>query len=183
MITTFIQAVCSGRGCFAAQAWAYIVSSVKDIPAAEPPPGRGEAAELLAAISAVRRSARRAVRRAWASEPLPPARGELLRLVASRPGIGVAEAAQELHLAPNTVSTLVGKLTDQGLLSRNRDQPDGRSVRLEVTDKGQARIEEFRDLRAELADRALAGLPGTDRQTLLNAIPALVRLAEQMETP
>lgn len=146
-------------------------------------PGRGAAAELLAAISAVRRSARRAVRRAWASEPLPPARGELLRLVASRPGIGVAEAAQELHLAANTVSTLVGKLADQGLLSRNRSQPDGRSVRLEVTDKGQARIEEFRDLRAELAGRALASLPGTDRQTLLNAIPALVRLAEQMETP
>lgn len=144
---------------------------------------RAGAAELLAAISAVRRSARRAVRHAWASEPLPPARGELLRLVAARPGLAVAEAAQELHLAPNTVSTLVGKLADQGLLSRKRDQPDGRSVRLHVTGKGQARIEEFRDVRAELAARALARLPGNDRQTLLNAIPALVRLAEQMETP
>jgi DNA-binding MarR family transcriptional regulator len=167
---------------------------VKDIPAAEaagPAEAAGAAqaveragaAELLAAISAVRRSARRAVRHAWASEPLPPARGELLRLVAARPGIAVAEAAQELHLAPNTVSTLVGKLADQGLLSRKRDQPDGRSVRLHVTGKGQARIEEFRDLRAELAARALASLPGNDRYTLLNAIPALVRLAEQMETP
>ena len=145
--------------------------------------GRAEAAELLAAISAVRRSARRAVRHAWASEPLPPARGELLRLVASRPGIGVAEAAQELHLAPNTVSTLVGKLTDQGLLSRARSLPDGRSVRLEVTDKGQARIEEFRDLRAELTGRALAELPDSDRAALTSAIPALVRLAEKMEAP
>jgi DNA-binding MarR family transcriptional regulator len=144
---------------------------------------RGEAAELLAAISAVRRSARRAVRRASASEPLPPARGELLRLVASRPGIGVAEAAQELHLAPNTVSTLVGKLADQGLLSRERSQPDGRSVQLEATGKGQARIEEFRDLRAELASRALAELAGTDRRALQTAIPALARLAEKMETP
>jgi DNA-binding MarR family transcriptional regulator len=145
--------------------------------------GRAQAAELLVAISAVRRSARRAVRHAWASEPLPPARGELLRLVASRPGIGVAEAAQELHLAPNTVSTLVGKLTDQGLLSRARSLPDGRSVRLEVTDKGQARIEEFRDLRAELAGRALAELPDSDRAALTSAIPALVRLAEKMEAP
>jgi DNA-binding MarR family transcriptional regulator len=144
---------------------------------------RAGAAELLAAISAVRRSARRAVRHAWASEPLPPARGELLRLVAARPGIGVAEAAQELHLAPNTVSTLVGKLADQGLLIRERSQPDGRSVQLDVTGKGQARIEEFRDLRAELASRALAELAGTDRQALQAAIPALVRLAEKMETP
>ncbi len=144
---------------------------------------RATAAELLAAISAVRRSARRAVRRASASEPLPPARGELLRLVASRPGIGVAEAAQELHLAPNTISTLVGKLADQGLLSRERSQPDGRSVHLEATDTGRARIEEFRDLRAELASRALAELAGTDRRALQGAIPALVHLAEKMETP
>jgi DNA-binding MarR family transcriptional regulator len=155
---------------------------VKDIIAQEGA-DRATAAELLAAISAVRRSARRAVRHAWASEPLPPARGELLRLVAARPGIGVAEAAQELHLAPNTVSTLVGKLTDQGLLSRERALPDGRSVRLEVTDKGQARIEEFRDLRAELASRALAELAGPDRRALQAAIPALARLAEKMETP
>ncbi len=152
-------------------------------PAAAPAAARAEAAELLAAISAVRRSARRAVRHASASEPLPPARGELLRLVVSRPGIGVAEAAQELHLAPNTVSTLVGKLADQGLLSRERSQPDGRSVQLEATGKGQARIEEFRDLRAELAGRALAELAGADRQALRHAIPALVRLAENMEAP
>jgi DNA-binding MarR family transcriptional regulator len=155
---------------------------VKDI-VAQGGADRATAAELLTAISAVRRSARRAVRHAWASEPLPPARGELLRLVAARPGIGVADAAQELHLAPNTVSTLVGKLTDQGLLSRERSLPDGRSVRLEVTDKGQARIEEFRDLRAELTSRALAELAGTDRRALQAAIPALVRLAEKMETP
>ena len=145
------------------------------------PQTRAEAAELLAALSAVRRSARRAVRNAWATEPLPPARGELLRLVASRPGIGVAEAAHELHLAPNTVSTLVGKLADQGLLSRERSLPDARSVRLAVTAKGQARIEEFRDLRAELAARALTRLAWTDRQALANAVPALICLAETMQ--
>jgi DNA-binding MarR family transcriptional regulator len=160
---------------------------VKDISAAAAASAeartRAEAAELLAALSAVRRSARRAARNAWATEPLPPARGELLRLVASRPGIGVAEAAQELHLAPNTVSTLVGKLADQGLLSRERSRPDARSVRLAVTARGQARIEEFRDLRAELAGRALASLAGTDRRALASAVPALIRLAEAMETP
>ncbi|MGP7997174.1 MAG: MarR family winged helix-turn-helix transcriptional regulator [Streptosporangiaceae bacterium] len=144
---------------------------------------RAEAAELLAALSAVRRSARRVVRHAWASEPLPPAQGELLRLVASRPGIGVAEAAQELRLAPNTVSTLVGRLVDQDLLSRARSRPDARSVRLTVTGRGRARIEEFRDLRAELAGRALARLPETDRHALTSAIPALIRLARSIEAP
>jgi len=55
----------------------------------------------------VQRVTRRAVRGSAYAEPLPPARSELLRLTARRPGISVAEAAQELRLAPNSVSTMV----------------------------------------------------------------------------
>jgi DNA-binding MarR family transcriptional regulator len=140
-----------------------------------------DAGELLAAIGAVRRVARRAVRSAVDAEALPPARSELLRLAARRPGIGVAEAAQELRLAPNSVSTMVSKLTEDGLLSRGRDAADGRSVRLTVTEAGTARIEQWRDLRAELAGRALETLSPADRRALSAAVPALTRLAEQME--
>ena len=140
-----------------------------------------EAAELLAAIGAVQRVARRAVRGAAYAEPLPPARSELLRLTARRPGISVAEAAQELRLAPNSVSTMVSKLTADGLLSRGRVAADGRAVRLTVTGKGAARIRQWRDIRAELAGRALEQLAATDRQAISAAVPALGRLAERME--
>jgi DNA-binding MarR family transcriptional regulator len=142
---------------------------------------KAEAAELLAAIGAVRRVARQAVRTASYAEPLPPARSELLRLAARRPGIGVAEAAAELRLAPNSVSTMVSKLTEDGLLSRDRGAPDGRSVRLTVTEAGAARIEQWRDIRTDLAGRALERLAQADRRALAAAIPALARLAEQME--
>jgi DNA-binding MarR family transcriptional regulator len=141
---------------------------------------RAEAAALLAAVGAVRRVARRAVRGAQA-EPLPPARAELLRLVARRPGIGVAEAASELRLAPNSVSTMVSKLTEDGLLSRGRVVSDGRSVRLTVTEAGAARVEQWRDIRTDLVGRAIELLAPADCQALIGAIPALTRLAEQME--
>jgi DNA-binding MarR family transcriptional regulator len=114
-------------------------------------------------------------------DPLPPARSELLRLAARRPGIGVAEAAAELRLAPNSVSTMVSKLTEDGLLNRGRVASDGRSVRLTVTEAGAARIEQWQDIRTDLAGRALDRLTPTDRQALVAAIPALARLAEQME--
>lgn len=140
-------------------------------------PVAGLAAELLAAISAIRR----VVRLAWAQQPLPPAQSELLRLAAARPGIAVAEAARELHLAQNTVSTLVGRLTAQELLSRGRDAADGRTALLTVTGKAQRRLAEYRDLRAELADRALAQLSPGDQRALSAAVPALKRLAERME--
>ena len=142
---------------------------------------RTEAAELLAAISAVRRTSRRAVRHAWATDPLPTAQSELLRLIASRPGICVADAAHDLRLAPNTVSTLVGRLAEQDLLRRERSLPDSRSVRLTITEKARRRLAEWRDLRAERASEVLATLPEADRRALAGAIPALVRLAERME--
>lgn len=158
------------------------VSSVNDAGRADAGErAKADAAELLAAIGAVRRVARRAVR--GTADALPPARSELLRLAARRPGIGVAEAAAELRLAPNSVSTMVSQLAEDGLLVRCRAETDGRSVRLTVTEAGAARVEQWRDLRAEMAGRALASLSPADRRTLRAAAPALNRLAERMEEP
>ena len=140
-----------------------------------------QAAQLFAAMGSVRRVARRAVRTSVHADPLPPARSELLRLAARRPGIGVAEAAAELRLAPNSVSTMVSKLTEDGLLSRDRVASDGRSVRLTVTEAGAARVAQWRDIRRDLTGRELARLPVADQQAIGAVIPALTRLAKQME--
>jgi DNA-binding MarR family transcriptional regulator len=142
---------------------------------------KAEAAELLAAVGAIRRVARRAVRASSVAGALPPARSELLRLTARRPGISVAEAAQELRLAPNSVSTMVSKLTADGLLSRGKADSDGRSVRLTVTPAGTERIAQWRDIRADAVGRALGLLDETDREAIRAALPALNRLAERME--
>jgi DNA-binding MarR family transcriptional regulator len=142
---------------------------------------KAEAAELLAALGAIRRVARRAVRHSPYAEPLSPARSELLRLTARRPGLSVAEAAHELRLAPNSVSTMVTQLTADGLLSRDRGMADGRSVQLTVTDKGAARIAQWRDMRTELAALAFERLEKADQQVIRAAVPALARLAGRME--
>ncbi len=161
----------------------HIVSSVNDVCETDTAAGPVAAASaLLTAIGAVRRTARRAVQQAWDQEPLPPARSELLLLVARRPGITVAEAAHELHLAQNTISTLVSKLAAERLLDRGTDTADRRAVRLTVAPAGRARLAGYRDLRAELAGRALAGLTTDDQQALAAAVPALRRLAGQLES-
>jgi DNA-binding MarR family transcriptional regulator len=76
---------------------------------------------------------------------------------------------------------MVSKLAADGLLSRGRVAADGRCVRLTVTDKGAARIRQWRDIRAEVAGRALERLGTSDRQAISAAVPALARLAAQME--
>jgi DNA-binding MarR family transcriptional regulator len=126
---------------------------------------------------------RRAARQAWTDEPLPPTQSELLRLAAAQPGISVADAAHELRLAPNTVSTLVGRLTTAGLLDRTRATSDGRSVRLTVTGRARQRLASWRDVRAEVAGGALGLLTGADREALAAAVPALLRLAAVLDDP
>ncbi len=164
----------------------YIVSSVNEIAVAAEEDAhlaaaRKTAADLFTAVSVIRRTARRVARQAWAQEPLPPAQSELLRLAVARPGVTVADAAHELRLAPNTVSTLVGRLTDAGLLTRAKSPRDGRTALLTATGKAMQRRAEFRDLRADLAGQALARLPEEDQRALARAAPALLRLSDEME--
>ena len=88
--------------------------------------------ELLEVSGALVRAARRSVGDGLRVE-LSVAQMELLRLVRRCPNLAVADAAAELHLARNTVSTLVGQLTSLGLLERAPDEHDGRVGRLAAT--------------------------------------------------
>ncbi len=144
---------------------------------AGPTPGAG----LFRALSDLRRVLRRTILRGVPFAPLSPSQAELLHLVDSQPGIGVREAAHTLRLAPNTVSTLVGSLTDAGLLARERDAQDARAVCLHVTSKARRRIRAFRDSSARVLDTALAELDAADRDRIIAALPALERLRAVLE--
>jgi DNA-binding MarR family transcriptional regulator len=137
-------------------------------------------AELVAAVSVVHRVLRRAVRQSRKAEPLRPVESELLRLVELLPGLTVADAARRLRLAPNTVSSLVGRLSAEGLIDRRHCGTDGRLVMLTATSEARRRLGESRDLRAEQVSRALCALDPHDRRALAAGLPALRRLAEEV---
>ncbi|NJC73899.1 MarR family transcriptional regulator [Planosporangium thailandense] len=105
---------------------------------------------------------------------------ELLRLVENSAGIGVSAAARALHLAGNSVSTLVNQLTEAGYLRRETDPQDRRAVRLYLTDAATTRLTSWRSARAELVGTGLAALPAADREAIVQALPALRRLTEAL---
>jgi DNA-binding MarR family transcriptional regulator len=111
---------------------------------------------------------------------LPASERELLILVNQTPGIGVAEAAEVLCVAANTVSTLVGSLRQAGLLQRRADPSDRRAANLHLTEAGETRIREIRRRRSEVLDRTLALIAPEDRKVLLDAVPAIDRLTVLM---
>ncbi|MER7331190.1 MULTISPECIES: MarR family transcriptional regulator [unclassified Micromonospora] len=136
--------------------------------------------QLGGALGDLHRVLRRAAIQRAGRVTLPDAQVEVLRLVQRQPGVGVREAAERLGTAANTVSTLVGELTSAGLLRRDRDPVDRRTVRLELTDAARERMAAYGRHRRDLLGAALADLDDADRKALLAAAPALRRLADRM---
>jgi DNA-binding MarR family transcriptional regulator len=138
------------------------------------------AAELFGTVGRFRRQVRRCAGPAIGSG-LPESHAELLRLVGRRPGVSVREAATELGLAPNTASTLVSRLSADGLLVRSVDPDDRRVGRLRLTGAAQRLADETRAVRRAALSRAIDRLDGdqidrlTDGLAVLTTLTALMR--------
>jgi DNA-binding MarR family transcriptional regulator len=137
--------------------------------------------DLAARVSALQRVLRRRTRAALGEPGLSPAEAEVLLLIAQRPGLRVGEAAVALRLAPNTVSTLVRRLVDQGLLVGERDVSDRRGLRLRASAVAERRVRRWRDERAHLLADALGQLSDSERHGLESSLPVLAVLVEALE--
>nr|WSY49267.1 MarR family transcriptional regulator [Streptomyces sp. NBC_00886] len=133
--------------------------------------------ELADALVGVQRLIRRRLRSEMAMPRLRGAEVELLRLVEVRPGIGISDAAKELFLASNSVSTLVNQLVRDGFLIRGTDPADRRAARLQLTETAKTRLSDWHERRAALVRGQVDRLDQADRDALRAAIPALRQLA------
>jgi len=139
------------------------------------------AEELLDALAGLRRAIRRSAVRPAELADLTGAQVELVRLLRRRPGLSIADAARELRVAPNTISTLVRQLADAGFVAREVDAADRRIARLTLEPAMRRKVEAWRDRRVETLGSALAALPELERRRVESAIPTLLRLGEKLE--
>ena len=105
---------------------------------------------------------------------------ELLRLVGRQPGISVSAAAAELGLAANTASTLVSKLSTEGLLVRSPDPGDRRVGRLELTAPAQRIADESRAARRAALAEALDELDDDDTEALAAGMRVLAEVTTKL---
>jgi DNA-binding MarR family transcriptional regulator len=139
------------------------------------------ASGLLAVVGPMQRVLRRRAREDWPLEPLATAQVDLLRAVRMRSGLSVGEAAAELHIAPNTASTLAQQLVAAGLLAREPDPGDRRAVRLVLTPAAERRMAAWHDRRQQVLDAALHRLSPADRAAVAAAVGPLRELLETLE--
>ena len=137
--------------------------------------------ELLGAMGAIRRSGRRHAGRPEELSQLTGSQLEVVRLLRHRPGLSVNQVADELNLAPNSVSTLVRQLVDAGLVVRGCQEADRRVARLDLVDDLGQKMGAFRDRRLGLLVEAMQALPVHDQRRLRSTVGVLLKLQRKIE--
>lgn len=145
----------------------------------EPPrTAAGLTAELARVLARIGRGLRYRTRAVREALDVTNSEAELLRLLDRKPGIRVNDAALELGVAPNSVSTLIKQLTRAGLVKRTADPLDGRAAQLDLTPLAQEWVARVGNAREAAIGRALETLDEADRGLLQAALPAMVRLSK-----
>jgi DNA-binding MarR family transcriptional regulator len=137
-------------------------------------------AELFTVVGRFRRQLRRSTRKGFDAAGLTQSQAEMLRLVGRQPGISVREAAAELGLVPNTASTLVSKLSADGLLIRTVDPDDRRVGRLRLTEPAQRIADESRAARRAALSTVLDELDPAKLDSLERGLEVLAEMTRML---
>ncbi|MCE6997329.1 MarR family transcriptional regulator [Saccharothrix sp. S26] len=124
------------------------------------------------AMVAIRRSqSRRALSRHMAVDP---ALFPLLDAVEERGPSSVTELTTALGVDQPRASRLVAKAVDEGLLTRQADQHDGRRTPVSLTSSGRAQLDAAHTVRRQVFARAMADWSDEERATFARLLTAFV---------
>ena len=132
--------------------------------------------DLADAVARLRRAMRRAARSIDPGNRLSVAQLELLSAVAENPGARPGQIARYLHLAPNSVTTLVNGLHNAGLVTRASNPDDRRTVRLDLTPAGVEAVNRWQATNAKILRAAFGSLHPGWQSLISSSMPALLEL-------
>jgi DNA-binding MarR family transcriptional regulator len=112
----------------------------------------GPVLDFMRALWALDHALQSASKRMEAARGVTAPQRLVVRIVGRFPGISAGEAAEILHLHPSTLTGVLKRLEDHGLLERRTDPADGRRALLRLTARGRA-IDRFHDGTVESAVR------------------------------
>jgi len=93
----------------------------------------------------------------------------------------VSDLAEWQRVSQPTMTTLLRRMEQHGLVERRPDPADGRASLVSMTDDGRAQFRRFRAQALELTGPAWARLSEADRAVLARAADLLQELLEQPE--
>lgn len=83
-------------------------------------------------------------------------------------GAGQKAIAHGCHIEPGTLTTLLNRMEEKGLVERRMMNGNRRSLYVFLTDKGRAQLELVTEAFSEMEAEAFRGLSETERETFMN---------------
>lgn len=151
------------------------------MPTLSPPSILDEEAAARLRVALARLSRRLRPTAAGAAAGLTPAGSSALLTVARRGQIRLSELAAAESLNPTMLSRVISDLGEAGLVQRVSDAGDRRAAWINATPAGRRLAERIRRERTAALNGALEGIPEEDCRLIERALPALERLAEQLQ--
>lgn len=90
--------------------------------------------------------------------------------------ITLGDLAAIEHVAPPTITKVVGRMVDDGLVERITDTDDRRVCRVQLSRAGRRRLEADRSRRRAWLATRIAGLPEADQARLAEALDVIEQL-------
>ncbi len=110
--------------------------------------------------------------------PFPPAVGRLLECTAANPGVSSRELCEALDLRPSSLSEILVRAENDGLLCRTVDENDRRVQRVSLTPGGSAVVADMEKVRNEDAKKKTSCLTEEEKKQFCSLCN---RLSEHIE--
>ncbi len=150
------------------------MTSTDDVPCTGSSASAANASPLTGhAIPRIARLHRAAAGRLLRRVGLHPGQEFLMMLLWDRGPQRQAELIKTLELDASTVTRMVQRLEQAGLVARTPDPVDGRAMRVEATASGRALRAEVERVWSELEEQTVAGLDADERRELARLLARL----------
>jgi DNA-binding MarR family transcriptional regulator len=107
----------------------------------------------------------------------------VLRQIGAAPGLSIGELAARTLTGQSTVSEVVTRLVERGMVSRRANPADARQTRLQLTARGRAAVEDTEPTAQERLATGLTTLDSRDREQLARALEQWLDAAGLAELP
>lgn len=92
---------------------------------------------------------------------------KILDYLKDHDGAGQKDIAQGCHIEPGTLTTLLNRMEDIGLVERRMLNGNRRSLYVFLTEQGKKQMELVTGVFSEMEEEAFRGLSETERETLM----------------
>lgn len=130
--------------------------------------------QLADAVQQLARRLRHGARQRLAPLGLTPGQGRALSMLERAGGpLRMAELAEVLRVVPRSATGVVEGLEELGLVRRETDPADRRSVLVSLTDAGRGTLDELAEARRQTAEDLFGALEPADQRRLLALLARL----------